>query len=138
MGTVLGFDYGTKKIGVAVGQTLTGTANPLKILKYVKQQPDWAAISGLIDEWRPDALIVGYPLTQEDTETDATRPALRFSRQLEGRYHIKVHLADERYTTASARSDSRNNSIRRHEALDAMAAKLIIETWFESNNESGG
>ncbi|WP_246345213.1 Holliday junction resolvase RuvX [endosymbiont of Lamellibrachia barhami] len=76
---VLGFDYGTRKIGVAVGQTITATATALETLLPVKNKPDWQRISQLIDEWRPDALIVGLPLNVDDTETDATAPAKRFS-----------------------------------------------------------
>ncbi len=132
MGTLLGFDYGTRKIGVAVGQTLTGTATPLETLQLVNHKPDWARIGQLIEEWRPDALVVGLPLDVDDTETDATAPARRFSRQLEGRFRLKVHLADERFTSFEAR-DRLGHKAKRWEDYDAMAAKLILETWLNEH-----
>ncbi len=132
MGTLLGFDYGTRKIGVAVGQTLTGTATPLETLLLVNRQPDWARIARLIAEWQPEALVVGLPLDVDDSETDATAPALRFSRQLEGRFRLKVHLADERFTSFEAR-DRLGHKAKRREEYDAMAAKLILETWLNEH-----
>ena len=132
MGTLLGFDYGTRKIGVAVGQTQTGTATPLETLLPVKQKPDWARIAKLIEEWQPEALVVGLPLDVDDSETDATAPARRFSRQLEGRFGIKVHLADERFTSFEAR-DRLGHKAKNIEAYDAVAAKLILETWLDEH-----
>lgn len=132
MGTLLGFDYGTRKIGVAVGQTLTGTATPLETLQLVNQQPDWVRIAHLIDEWRPEALVVGLPLDLDDSETDATTPARRFSRQLAGRFSLKVYLADERFTSFEAR-DRLGHKAKRWEEYDAMAAKLILETWLDEH-----
>jgi putative Holliday junction resolvase len=128
MGTLLGFDYGSRKIGVAVGQTVTGTASALETLYLVNQKPDWKRIASLIEEWRPEALVVGLPLNVDDSETDATQPALRFSRQLEGRFHIKVYLADERFSSFEAR-DRLSHKAKRWEDYDAIAAKLILETW---------
>lgn len=128
----MGFDYGTRKIGVAVGQTVTGTASALETLLSVKNQPDWIRIGQLIKEWKPDALIVGLPLNLDDSATDATEGALRFSRQLQGRYHLPVHLADERFTSAEARTrlGPRQKAI---EHFDALAAKLIVETWLSEH-----
>jgi putative Holliday junction resolvase len=128
MGTLLGFDYGTRKIGIAVGQTLTGTATPLETVRQVNQKPDWRRIGALIEEWQPEALVVGLPLDVDDSETDATQPALRFSRQLEGRFHTTVHLVDERYSSFEARDRLRHRAKRRDD-YDAVAAKLILETW---------
>lgn len=128
MGTLLGFDYGTRKIGVAVGQTVTGTATALETLGLVNHKPDWKRIEDLINEWRPQALVVGLPLDIDDSETDATQPALRFSRQLEGRFHLKVYLADERYSSFEAR-DRLGHKAKRMKDYDAVAAKLILETW---------
>jgi putative Holliday junction resolvase len=128
----LGFDYGTRKIGVAVGQTQTGTATPLETLLPVQQKPDWTRITQLIEEWQPEALVVGLPLDVDDSETDATAPARRFSRQLEGRFGLKVHLADERFTSFEAR-DRLGHKAKKIEAYDAVAAKLILETWFDEH-----
>ncbi len=125
--TVLGFDYGTKKIGIAVGQTVTGTANPLTTLRYVKEKPDWNGIQMIIQQWQPSDLVVGLPIDTDESETEVSNKARRFSRQLEGRFRLPVHLADERYTSASARSMA--GKVKNIEELDALAAKLILETW---------
>jgi len=80
--TLLGFDYGTRKIGVAVGQSLTGTATPLTTLRLVQNHPDWESIRHLIEEWQPEALVVGLPFQMDDTPAEMNRKALRFARQL--------------------------------------------------------
>ncbi|MES9871243.1 MAG: Holliday junction resolvase RuvX, partial [Sedimenticola sp.] len=103
MGTLLGFDYGPSKIGVAVGQTLTGSATPLDTLRSVQEKPDWEGISRLIEEWKPEALVVGLPFNMDDTEAEIAPQARRFARQLEGRYHLPVHMADERLTSLEAK-----------------------------------
>ncbi len=129
---VLGFDYGPRKIGIAVGQTLTGTASPLQTLRAVKEKPDWNGIGGLIETWQPDALVVGLPYNMDDTEAELAARARRFARQLEGRYRRKVYLIDERLTSFEARR-SMSDSIKRVEDLDAVAAKLILETWLREH-----
>ncbi len=126
-GTILGFDYGTKKIGIAVGQTITGTANPLTTLRCVKDKPDWDGIEKIIQQWQPTDLVIGLPIDTDESETEISSKARRFSRQLEGRFHLPVHMADERYTSASARSMA--GKVKKVEELDALAAKLILETW---------
>ncbi|MCW8847274.1 MAG: Holliday junction resolvase RuvX [Sedimenticola sp.] len=128
MGTLLGFDYGTKKIGIAVGQTLTGTATPLTTLRAIQQKPDWTKISLLIEEWRPEALIVGLPYDMDDAEAEIAPLARRFARQLEGRYRLPVHMTDERLTSQIARQEL-GRAAKNYEELDAIAAKLILETW---------
>jgi len=135
MATLLGFDYGSHKIGVAVGQTISGTATALQTLHAVNRKPDWRSIDRLVDEWRPDALIVGHPLDTDGSQTDATRPALRFSRQLSARYRIQVHLADERYTSLEARHRL-GRKLKAHETYDAVAAQLIIETWLTEHAQA--
>ena len=129
---VLGFDYGPRKIGIAVGQTLTGTASPLQTLRAVKEKPDWNGIGGLIETWQPDALVVGLPYNMDDTEAELAARAKRFARQLEGRYRRKVYLIDERLTSFEARRWM-SDSIKRVEDLDAVAAKLILETWLREH-----
>jgi len=134
MGAVLGFDYGVRKIGVAVGQTVTRTATPLQTLRTRDQRPDWDAITRLIAEWQPEALVVGLPYEMDDTEAPVAVRARRFARQLEGRYRLPVHLADERLTTREAISqlgrDARRDALR----VDAVAARLILETWLSDRN----
>lgn len=130
MATLLGFDYGTKKIGVAVGQTVTRTASPLTTLRHRGQKPDWAAIEALVREWRPEAAVLGLPHNMDDTEEETlAAPVRRFARQLAGRFGIPVHLVDERLTTLAAERALRDQGRGRGDALDAYAAKLILETW---------
>ncbi len=126
--TLLGFDYGTKRIGIAVGQTITRTANPLKTVGWIHQQPDWDSIEKIIKEWRPQALVVGLPYNMNGSESEIATQAKRFARQLEGRFHLTVHMVDERLTSLEAqrylgRIDERDGK------LDAAAASLILETW---------
>ena len=128
MGTLLGFDYGPRKIGVAVGQTITGSASPLTTLRSHGERPDWARIEGLIREWQPEAAVVGLPYNMDDSETEIAPRARRFARQLEGRFGLQVHLVDERLTSLEARRQL-GRTATSLEAIDAMAAKLILETW---------
>ena len=122
--TYLCFDYGEKRIGLAVGQAVTRTATPLAIIKVRNGAPDWEGIAAMIDRWRPDALVVGHPLNMDGTRQELTDRAERFSRALAGRYRLPVYPADERLTTIEARSRS-----GAREALDAIAAQVILEAW---------
>jgi putative Holliday junction resolvase len=133
MGTLLGFDYGTHRIGVAVGQTVTATASALTTLNAVQQRPDWERISGLIEAWQPEALVVGLPYNMDDSETEVASRARRFARQLEGRYHLPVHLVDERLTSLEA-TRQLGGAPKQKGEIDALAAKLILETWLGSVN----
>ena len=128
MTTLLGFDYGTAKIGVAVGQTLTGTATPLETLRAVRNKPDWQNIERLIETWQPEALVVGLPFQMDDKESEIADRAKRFSRQLSGRFGLQVHLVDERLTSREACNQA-GKHVKRIEQLDAIAATLILETW---------
>ena len=132
MQTLLGFDYGSHKIGIAVGQGLTRTATPLATLSNPRGRPDWEGIGRLIGEWQPDALVVGHPFEMTDREANNAEPAKRFARQLQGRYHLPVHLVDERLTTREAWLDLGPEAARDPTRVDAYAAKLILETWLGS------
>jgi putative Holliday junction resolvase len=129
MSVLLGFDYGTHKIGVAVGQTLTRTANPITTLGMVQRKPDWRRIEALLDEWRPTALVVGHPFEMTGREADNAPAAKRFARQLHGRFRLPVHLVDERLTSRSAWEALGDVAARDPTRVDAYAAKLILETW---------
>ena len=138
--TLLGFDYGTRHIGVAVGQELTGTSAPLVTLPSRNENPDWDAISRLIEEWQPAALVVGIPLNMDGTEQPMTAAARRFARRLEGRYHLPVHLADERLSSVEAGrilhgrdADAGVRRSRRRRELDEVAAHLILQTYFSQH-----
>jgi len=135
-GTLLAFDFGHRRIGVAVGQTLTGSANALAVVP-VANKPDWQAISVIVTEWKPVAIVVGLPLAADGGETKISKDARRFGRQLQGRYGIPVFYEDERLTSFSAEQrfvDARERgSMRRKEAAlkDAMAAQIILENWLQ-------
>lgn len=123
--TALGFDYGARRIGVAVGQTITRTASPLATLAARDGQPDWTAVQRLIAEWRPDCLVVGWPTTADGAPHALAEPIARFARQLEGRFGLKVEFVDERLSSHAAEEFARDS---RH-GVDAHAAALILETW---------
>ncbi len=126
--TVLGFDYGEKRIGVAVGQTLTGTATAVQTINQYQQKPDWNSITELIDTWQPDCLVVGLPLNMDDSEQTITKRVRRFARQLAGRYQLQVEFADERLSTREAARAFEHLPPPRA-GRDAVAAKIILEGW---------
>lgn len=130
----LGFDYGARRIGVAIGQELTRTAEPLTTLAASAGRPDWVALDKLVAEWRPDALVVGLPLNMDGTEHEVSEAARRFGNRLQGRYNLPVHLVDERLSSIEAESHLRESRLpkqKRHakEAIDQVAARLILESW---------
>jgi len=129
MGVALGFDYGTHKIGIAVGQALTGTATALETLGMVNGRPDWPRIARLLEEWQPDVLVVGHPFEMTDREANNATGAKRFARQLHGRFHLPVHMADERLTSREAWAQLGREAGRDPTKVDSYAAKLILETW---------
>ena len=135
MPTLLGFDFGPRWIGVAVGQTVTRSATPLTTLRSRGERPDWPGIEALVREWQPAAAVLGLPFNMDDTEVHWAAQVHRFARQLEGRFRLPVHLVDERLTSVEARrqlaAGSGPRAGRGHSphAVDALAAALILETW---------
>jgi putative Holliday junction resolvase len=135
-GTLLAFDFGHRRIGVAVGQTITGTANALAVVP-VSSQPDWQAITAIIKEWNPVAVVVGLPLAADGSDTGISKGARRFGRQLQGRYGTPVFYEDERLTSFSAEQrfvgSREQGEMRRKDAVlkDAMAAQIILESWLQ-------
>ncbi len=128
--TVIGFDYGTSWIGIAVGQTLTAQARPLSAIKSFKRSPNWEAISLLLSEWKPQKLIVGLPTSDYPETKYMTDKASRFSRQLHGRFHIDTQLIDERLTTREAYTIAIASGKRKNKSeIDSLSAVLITETW---------
>jgi len=137
--TVIGFDYGTSWIGIAVGQTLTAQARPLSAIKSFKKSPDWEAISLLISEWKPQKLIVGLPTSDYSETKYMTDKASRFSRQLHGRYHIDTELIDERLTTREAYTIVIDSGSRKSKPeIDSLSAVLITETWLREYQRQSG
>lgn len=122
--TYLAFDFGLKRVGVASGNTLTRTAQPLRTV-CATGDARFAAIARLVDEWQPDALVVGVPFHPDGAEHENTQRARRFARQLHGRLRLAVHEVDERYTTTEAQADGAGD-------LDAASAALILEQYLRS------
>jgi len=128
LATLLCFDFGSKRIGVAVGQTVTGTASPLLTITSHNNKPDWEKIQEVITDWRPEAVIVGIPLTMHGTTQVMTEAAERFARRIEGRFHVPVYRMDERLSTFEARERAGDDA-----DLDAVAAQAILESWMHDN-----
>ena len=123
-------------MGIAVGQSLTGTAQPLTVVRALASGPDWARIAGVIGEWRPQVLVVGLPLNMDGSEQAQTERARRFGRQLGGRFGLPVHWVDERLSTREARDrmerGHRGARVHRRDD-DDIAAQVILEGWFEQS-----
>ncbi len=138
--TLLGFDFGQARIGVAVGQEFSGTASPLITLKNIDGGPDWAAITALIEEWQPDALVVGIPRHLDGTEHEMTQLARRFGNRLNGRYNLPVYHVDERLTSVEAerRLAEQGVKLKRENKgeVDRLAAQLILQTWLDKPDKN--
>lgn len=129
----LGFDYGTRRIGVAVGNGVTGNARALQAIATT----DWAVLSELIDHWRPDALVVGLPLAADGSDQAITDQARNFMDDLTAHFGLPVHAVDERYSTIeaaerlrAARANGRKAKRVAKGDTDAFAAQVILESWF--------
>ena len=131
--TYLGFDFGNKKIGIAIGQIITTTASPLQTIRSINQNPNWEIITRLIQEWRPAGLVVGISKQADGSDNPITPRMLKFCRQLEGRYQLPVYQQDETLSTFEAKQmlfDEVNvNADRLWEVQDQLAAQLILQTW---------
>ena len=137
MQTLLGFDFGLQRIGVATGQVITGTATALSTVKAHDGQPDWNVISELIQTWKPDALVVGLPRHDDGTDSGMTDSVRRFIRQLEGRYRLPVLEMDERLSSRAAREHLDNHDDPdAAKGIDAIAARIILQDWLEAANRS--
>lgn len=135
--TFLGFDFGTRKIGVAVGHLETGIANPLQTVNAVRQKPDWEKISALITTWRPCGLVVGISHGIDGSENPVTPRIMRFCRQLEGRFLLPVYRVDESLTTFEAKQllfdETRVSATTLWKVQDQVAAQLILQSWLNEN-----
>ena len=127
--TVMAFDYGTRRIGVAVGNTVTLTGQPIQTITENGNEARFRLIESLIREWQPDQLVVGLPCHPDGAVHEMTAKARRFGNQLHGRFHLPVAWVDERYTSAilEGNLDMRDN-------LDAQSAALILEQYFHEKN----
>lgn len=131
----LGFDFGRKRIGVAIGQEVTRTAQALTTLQNQQDKPDWQAIEALLHEWKPSALVIGIPYRLDGSEQDMTQRARRFGRQLHGRFHLPVHEMDERLSSIEAEGEIRRQRKQglmkqsSKETIDKLAAQIILQSW---------
>ena len=134
--TYIGFDYGTKRIGVAVGQTITYSATPLPIVCNRKSgQPNWHEITRLVKKWQPDGFVVGIPLNMDGTIGSVTPLARDFATQLNHRFDLPVHEVDERLTTVEAKQrlfEAGGYKALKDSAVDSVAAQLILESWLRT------
>ncbi len=137
--TVLSFDYGLRRIGVAVGNTLTGTAEVLTTVGAQDGEPDWIAIGRCVADWRPAAMVVGVPYNMAGHDAAITTAALRFADDLGERFGIEVHRVDERLSSREAeddlrerrRSGAKTRRVRRGE-VDREAARLLLLQWLRT------
>lgn len=133
-GVFLGFDFGFKRIGLAVGQEITLTARPLSTLAAEQGVPDWQLLSRIINEWKPEALIVGLPTCIDDSEQYTAPAARSFARKLKKQFALPVHMVDERLSTVEARArlfaEGGYRKIKSTE-VDSIAACIILEQWLQ-------
>lgn len=130
--TILALDFGLRQIGVAVGNSETGTTQALSVIKAREGIPQWPQVQALVDEWRPDLLLVGNPLNMDGSDSDMSRRARKFARRLQARTGLPVAMADERLTSFEAKQDARQRGHRgdyRAAPVDSFAAELILQTW---------
>ena len=132
-GTVLGFDYGAKRLGVAVGETSTRIASPLGAIEAEANDTRFAAIDRYVDEWKPVAFVVGQPKHSDGSPHEVARLAGKFARRLAGRYKREVMLVDETLTSAIAESELRGTRTRagRKSDVDALAAMIILQSFLD-------
>lgn len=130
--TLLSFDYGTKNIGIATGQTITRSASALTHIKAKDGIPNWGEVSALLKEWQPDLVLVGLPLNMDGTESDFCLRARKFAQRLHGRFGVQVELVDERLSTRQAKQEAALNNRHRdykNNPVDAIAAQIILQDW---------
>ncbi|MGP4123238.1 MAG: Holliday junction resolvase RuvX [Sodalis sp. (in: enterobacteria)] len=133
-GSIMAFDFGTRSIGIATGQRVTCTAQSLTAVRTRNGEPDWQQIEKLLNEWQPDTVVVGLPLNMDGSKQPLTTLACKFANRLHGRFGVQVMLHDERLSTVEARAElfarGRYRALRKGK-VDACAAVIILESWFE-------
>jgi putative Holliday junction resolvase len=137
----LGFDFGLRRIGVAVGQTITETATPLETLISRDDEPDWGAVDRLVAQWKPDRLVLGMPSNPDGSRHSLARPIARFRRALEQRYALPVELVDENLSSSEAsgllREQRRRGGRRRVRKtdVDRVSAAILLERWMSTGDQ---
>lgn len=136
---ILAFDFGTKRIGVAVGQELTGTATALDPISADNGIPNWNILAGLVDRWQPDAFVVGIPLNMDDSRGEMAIRAQKFCQRLQGRFHRPSYSMDERLSSFAAKADIAGGLQKKgNTSVDSFSAKLILESWFREQPNNKG
>lgn len=137
----LGFDFGLRRIGVAVGSRATGSATPLGAIPCREGQPDWTAIQAFISEWQPDLLVVGLPYNSDGSDTDMSRAARRFGNRMGSRFGLPVEFVNERLSSNEATRrlvEARRRGARgriRKQDVDQVAASIILQTWLDGTGD---
>ncbi|WP_130536709.1 Holliday junction resolvase RuvX [Thiomicrorhabdus indica] len=132
-GVMIGFDFGLKRIGVAIGQTLTQTATPEAIVNSRDGVPDWEHITLLFEQWQPNAIIVGLPMRLDGSEQALTQPARKFGQRLSGRYHRPVYFIEEQLSSIEAENRQKQQKSRqKNQKIDDHAAQIILENWLQT------
>lgn len=129
---IIAFDYGEKKIGVAVGQTSTNTSSPLQIIFNKDNKTNWIIISSLLYEWKPNLILLGKPLNMDGSDSEIMKKVDKFYKELKSIYDADIEFVDERLTTFEAREILKDE---KHDNVDAHAAKILIDNWFDINRE---
>ncbi len=130
--TLMAFDYGKKRIGLAVGQRLLQSANGIGYVNATDGKPNWDQLDAFVKEWQPDGFVVGLPLNMDGSESDMSKRANKFSNRLHGRYGKPSFTIDERLSTYAAKEEARAQGHKGHyksDPIDALAAQFILETW---------
>ena len=132
----MSFDYGKKRMGVAMGQRITQSANGIGCISAIDGKPNWEQLDKLIAEWKPDAFVVGLPLNMDGSASDMSKRANKFSNRLHGRYGKPSFTVDERLTTFEAKQTAKTLGHKGHyksDPVDELAAQLILQSWLEEN-----
>lgn len=136
MATVIAFDFGVRSIGLAIGQNITHTAYPLKVVLAKNGIPDWQKIEEVLTQWKPDYLVVGLPLNMDATEQPLTKKVRKFANELNRRFNYPVEMQDERLTTVEAKAhlfDRGGYRALQKNKIDTISAVLILESWFKNH-----
>ncbi|MDD7805382.1 MAG: Holliday junction resolvase RuvX [Endozoicomonas sp. (ex Botrylloides leachii)] len=135
--TLLAFDFGITNIGVAIGQSITRTATALPPLKAKNGTPDWYQVAVLIEQWKPDAVVVGIPFNMDGSESEMSRRSRKFGKRIQGRFNLTCYEADERLTSFEAKEWAGKLGHHGHyksKPVDSMAAQIILESWLNDEN----
>ncbi len=128
----MSIDFGTQKIGVAVGQTITRTSTPLEVIKYKTQDYLWRSLEDIISEWKPELILIGYPINMDGSESEMSKKSNNFRVIVEKRFNVKTELIDERLSSFQAKDLQNKDGSN----IDSLAAKIILDSWMEHHVNS--